>query len=143
MEKEQNLKLFNVLYDIFINYAYVTEEQMERFIDSISPTFMKNNSDIKILLGPMYDNDDEEDVSSVKNELDVVNRCISTNLVLSLIDFLFNLSSNMRLIYCTSDELDDKVKVFNDIAEDIESRIRIITYRGRYQGILIALPKIE
>ncbi len=108
-----------------------------------SPTFMKNNSDIKILLGPMYDNDDEEDVSSVKNELDVVNRCISTNLVLSLIDFLFNLSSNMRLIYCTPDELDDKVKVFNDIAEDIESRIRIITYRGRYQGILIALTKIE
>jgi hypothetical protein len=141
--KSKNEKLFAFLYDRFIEDTNTDLETMERFIENINPIFEEHNSNMRIEIynedfireNPKYQEAD------VQQELIGEDKYIPDDLIISLINFLFN-PGHVALIYRAAGESDEVAQEFNDLARRIGSRIRVISYTHNFEGAIISLGKL-
>ena len=145
-EIDKNTRLFLFLYNRFIEGSNNNLETMERFIENINSLFEENGSDIKIRI---YDeesvraNPEEYEYKGVQPEFvgEGISD-ISDDLLISLINFLFNIPRGQNIIGRDPLELIEEMEEFNSLAKDIESRVRIISYRNEFEGVMISLNRL-
>lgn len=138
MEKETNLRIFDWLYEVFIEEAETDPQRMERFLDEINSIFEDNNKDTRIEIGNTLDLYDFVAPKLIKGR-----NFFSTHLIMILVNFLFNMDEDTWIIFRDEGELDTETKRFNTYAEEIGSKIRIIPYEDGYRATLTSSTKLE
>lgn len=136
MDQDKNLKLFFNLYFAFAN-GNTSDKKERRFAKNLNDIFTENDSDIRI------ETNETTNYGHSISILKLGSKTISDNLIISLINFLFNLDQNMNIRHSDVLDIAQLANTFNSLSEEIDSKIRIIGYKYGYRGMLISLSKLE
>lgn len=126
---ETNDKLFDYLYYNIIDCYGKDTKYLTNFDKAINNIFKIYNSNIIINYDMEYNIVDAELVKDC-------NEIISKNLLIAIINYIFNLPTDHKFLVIDNDRLIEMVVEFNTLVKELKSKIYIILYYDKYEASL-------